>query len=275
MRVMKNPGNNEGGPVKGHPARELPAGSCPYGGAGTGERYEPITTWPLADRPRERLLAQGAGLLSDTELLAILLTHGRRGKSAVGLARELLQRHGDIMNLGRLSGSRLMALAGVGPAKAARILAACELGRRRERKHHRLLTRLDSPAAAASIAAAKLRDRDRECVLALYLDVKNRLLREELLSLGSLSQAVIHPREIFKLALELSASGLIIAHNHPSGDTTPSAHDLQLTAQLQAGAALLGLRLLDHLIIGDGDYRSLLAEGYLGKFGGEVVEKKQ
>lgn len=234
-----------------------------------------IPAWPEEERPRERLLTRGAEALSDAELVAILLGHGTRGCSAVVLARELIRRHGGLSALGRLSPERLTALPGVGPAKAARLLAACELGRRRERKHTPGRTTISGPADAVRLASARLRDLNKECFLAIFLDTKNHVLKEEVISIGSLDQTPVHPREVFKSAIELSAAGVIAAHNHPSGDPTPSRADLQLTRQLCLAAKVLGIRFLDHVIIGDGDFRSLLTEGRLPTSGGGNIRARR
>jgi len=221
----------------------------------------PISGWPEGDRPRERLLALGAGALSDAELIALLLGTGSRKESALGLARRLLAQEG-IFGLGKWSPARLSRFPGIGSAKAARILAACELGRRRERINHTVKTAVHSPEDMARIAFSRLRDADRECFLAVFLDTKNRVISEQIISRGSLDQTPVHPRELFRPALEHSAAALALAHNHPSGDCQPSRADLSLTWQLLEAAKVLGIRLLDHVIIGDGKFTSLARQGY-------------
>ncbi len=232
------------------------------------ENKLPIFAWPEGDRPRERLFALGSSVLSDAELVAILLGTGGRGRSALDLAHQLLQQYNGIFSLARNSAVRISNMPGIGPAKAARILAACELGRRREGKNNSQRTFIRCPADAARIAAARLRDSDRECFLAILLDTKHKVLSEELVSVGILDQASVHPREIFRPALEYSAAALVLAHNHPSGDPSPSQSDLRLTRQLLKASDILGIRLLDHIIIGDGEFLSLAEKGYFKK--GEV-----
>lgn len=226
----------------------------------------PISAWPEGDRPRERLIALGSSVLSDAELIAILLGTGGKGSSALDLARRLLQQYNGIFSLGRSSAVRISNMPGIGPAKAARVLAACELGRRREGKNNSQRAIIRCPADAARIAAARLRDSDRECFLAILLDTKHKVLSEELVSVGILDQAPVHPREIFRPALEHSAAALVLAHNHPSGDPSPSQSDLRLTRQLLKASEILGLRLLDHIIIGDGEFLSLAEKGYFKKW---------
>lgn len=222
----------------------------------------PISAWPQEERPRERLALLGASALADRELLAILLNSGKRGCSALDLAARLLLEHDGLRGLGRVTAARLASTSGVGLAKAARILAACELGRRRARiRPDGKQIFIRNADEAARIAGARLRDSDRERFLLLLLDTKHRLIREEIISVGSLDQALVHPREVFKTALEYSAAALIAAHNHPSGDCRPSREDRLLTEQLSAGARFLGIRFLDHLVIGDGRYCSLVFQG--------------
>lgn len=220
----------------------------------------PISTWPAAERPRERLLDLGVGALADAELVALLLGNGASGASALDLARALLAEHGGLAGLGRVSAEILARGTGMGPAKAARLLAACELGRRRERIGGVPGADVDCAERAAALASALLRDKRRECLLALFLDQRHRLLKAEILSEGGWRGAEVDPRPLFARALELSASALIVAHNHPSGHPQASAEDTALTRRLSEGAALLGLRLLDHLIIGDGCHVSMAAE---------------
>jgi DNA repair protein RadC len=239
------------------------------------DELRPINVWPREERPRERLFNLGPAALSDAELVAILLGTGVRRRPALFLAHQLLQVHGGLGNLGRMSPGQLAALSGIGPAKAARLLAACELGRRRERKRPGSAQVITTPAEAARLACTHLRDLTRECCLAIYLDTKHRVLKEEIISIGSLDQAALHPRELFKTAFEAGAAAVILAHNHPSGDATPSAADLRLTGQLLQAAKLLGICLLDHVIIGNGEYRSIVSEHSTISPGGESVRERK
>jgi DNA repair protein RadC len=225
-------------------------------------RIPVLSAWRPEDRPRERLLASGAAALADAELVALLLGQGRPGRTALDLARDLLVTHGGVAGLGRSSASELTAHPGVGPAKAARVLAACELGRRRELAAAPRGERILTPADAARAAAARARDSAQECFLVLLLDARHRLLRMETIGIGGWEQAAIQPREVFRPALAQAASAVIVAHNHPSGDPAPSPADLHLTRQLIEAAKCLGIRLLDHVIIGQGSFTSLRTEGH-------------
>lgn len=227
------------------------------------EHHVPISQWPEADQPRERLNRLGAASLSEAELIAVLLGSGTRGVSAVDLGRRLLQRFQGLERLGKISAGELAAISGVGLAKAARVVAACELGRRRERPGPSGRPVVRSVQEAAKLVSARLRDLEREAFCLLLLDNRHRVLGEPLVSLGSLEQAQVHPREVFRAALSLPTAAVIVAHNHPSGDPTPSEADLALTRRLQAGAELLGLRFLDHIIVGEGVFVSLAEKGQL------------
>ncbi len=227
-----------------------------------------LPRWRPEDRPRERLLAAGAAALSDAELVALLLCEGRRGCTALDLARELLTAHEGLAGLGRITSAELIACSGIGPAKAARLLAAIELGRRREVGTAPRGVRISTPEDAARAVSARLRDAVQECFLVLLLDARHRLLCVDTLSLGGWEQALIQPREVFRPAVVRAAAAVIVAHNHPSGDPAPSPADLRLTRQLLEAAKCLGIRLLDHVIIGNGSYCSLRTEGHFPTDGG-------
>ncbi len=217
----------------------------------------PISAWPAGDRPRERLLTAGSAGLADAELIAILLGSGAKGKSALDIARQLIQQFDGLPGLGRISGACLSAIPGMGPAKVARVLAACELGRRRVLQRNRKRTVIRTPSDAAGLLAPRLRDELHETFWVLLLDTKHRVLAEWPVSRGGLDQVNVDPRDIFQPALEHRAAAVLLAHNHPSGDPEPSAADIALTRRLAEAAQLLGIRLLDHIIIGDGVFKSL------------------
>ncbi|MEW6515947.1 MAG: DNA repair protein RadC [candidate division FCPU426 bacterium] len=227
------------------------------------DRLVPLSQWPEMDKPRERLARLGPASLSDAELIAILLGQGTRGVTAVDLGRRLLQRSEGLERLGRLAVSDLAALSGIGIAKASRLVAACELGRRRERPAVAARPPVRSSQEAAKLISARLRDLEQEAFCLLLLDSRHRLLAEPVISLGGLDQAPVHPREVFRAALSHPTAAVIVAHNHPSGDPAPSESDVALTQRLAAGAELLGLRLLDHIIIGKGVFISLAEKGHL------------
>ena len=209
-----------------------------------------ITDWPDDERPRERLLTQGAAALSDAELLAIFLRVGVKGMSAVDLARALLA-HFD-HSLARLAGAtprELTAVNGIGPAKAAQLVATLELARRGLHEQLREKTAMNAPAAVRDWLRLKLSNLPHEVFVALWLDAQNRLIADDTLFTGSLTQTSIHPREVVKQALARNAAAVIIAHNHPSGLAEPSAADRTVTQTLKAALNLVEVRLLDHFIV--------------------------
>lgn len=222
-----------------------------------------IKDLPAAARPRERLLAQGPAALSEPELVAILLGTGDASRSAVGLAEALLAhftREDESTGLRGLSGvgpEELVSLGGVGPAKATRLLAAFELGRRVAGMPVGDRPVVNGPADAYRLLAPRMADLDREHFVALLLNSKHQVIAYQPVAVGTLSATLVHPRELFKEAIRKSAAGMLLAHNHPSGDPSPSPEDRALTQQLMAGAEILGIRILDHLVIGEGRYVSL------------------
>ncbi|RMD78877.1 MAG: JAB domain-containing protein [Gammaproteobacteria bacterium] len=222
-----------------------------------------IKDWPEGERPRERLLAQGAGSLSDAELLAIFLRTGVRGRSALDLARALLARYGGLRRLLAAPAEELCAAPGLGPAKYAQLQAALEMARRHLDEGLRRGEPFQEPAAVARLLSARLRDREREVVACLFLDNRHRLLAYEELFQGTLDGAEVHPREVARRALALNAAAVILAHNHPSGVAEPSEADRALTRRLREALGLLGVRLLDHFVVGDGPPVSLAERGLL------------
>ena len=205
---------------------------------------------PPGDRPREKLAAHGASCLTDAELLAIFLRTGVKGKSAITLASELLRKKGSLRALSRSSAGELAKAApGIGPAKAAELAAAFELGKRLARGEAERPV-LDSAAVIYETFGAELQARDREVLRVLLLDTKLRLVAAEDVALGSLNECIAHPREIFRPAIMHSAYAAILVHNHPSGDPAPSQADNRLTRQLGDAAKLLQINFLDHIIIG-------------------------
>ena len=218
-----------------------------------------IKDWPVADRPREKLLSTGPATLSDSELLALILRtgHSGSGSSALDLARQLLNRFGGLRAMASAATAELYAVPGIGPAKAAEILALGELARRFAATPLSPGTRFTSSREVFAHFHERLRDRKKEVFLTLLLDSKNRVLREIQVSEGSLNASIVHPRDVFKSCLLSSCAALVLVHNHPSGDPQPSREDTELTDRLKASADLLGIRLLDHVIIGRDTYASL------------------
>jgi len=206
---------------------------------------------PLAERPRERLLRSGGSALSDSEVVAVLLRVGRPGLSALEMAQEVLDERGGLAGLLTADLSSLRR-NGLGEAKAAAVLAAVELGRRLARAQIHRGDDLDDPVAVAEYLMLRYPPGDQEVMGALYLDVRNRLVGEGDIYRGTLSRAAVEPRAILKAGLLSSASALILFHTHPSGDPAPSLEDLEFTRRLADAGKLLGIRLVDHVILGRG-----------------------
>ena len=227
-------------------------------------RTPSITDLPLDQRPRERLLAEGDRALSDAELLAIILRSGTPQETAIGLAHRLLARYGNFRALATRTAAELSSLKGIGPAKTAQIKAAFEIGRRHATQQAAEPGRqiVDS-GVVFEMCEPKLRDRKKETFVTLLLDTKNRVFRELTVSEGTLTASLVHPREVFAAAIRENACGIICVHNHPSGDPTPSPRDIEITRRLHETSRLTGIRMLDHIIIGDGRYYSFADEGKL------------
>jgi DNA repair protein RadC len=217
----------------------------------------------LPDRPRERLDALGAASLSDAELVALLLRTGNRGSNAFALAAELLQRHGGLQGLSRVSGRELASARGIGPAKSASLRAALELGRRLAGRRLRAGAVIRSPSDVYHHFHPSLRDASQEHFLVILLDARHRVLRSETISQGTLTASLVHPREVFRPALRDAAAALVLVHNHPSGDPTPSAEDREITARLASAGELLGVRVLDHVVVAERGFCSLREQGDL------------
>jgi DNA repair protein RadC len=223
-----------------------------------------IADIPISERPRERLIALGAKNLSTAELIAILLATGQgQGKlSALGLGQYILQhlsRHQrDPLEILRdVNPQELIGIPGIGTAKAATIVAAVELGKRAFHSRPSERTIIDSPTAAAAALSHELMWQSQERFAVVLLDVKNRLLGTQVITIGTATETLAPPREIFREAIRQGAIRVIVGHNHPSGNLEPSPEDIDLTRQLLSGAQVLGIPLLDHLILGNGDYSSL------------------
>ncbi len=217
---------------------------------------------PLEERPRERMAQFGPEALNNAELLAILLRIGREGESAIRMAERLLSDFGGLSGLAKANRvQQLDALPGVGPAKAAQIMAAIELARRMSATSDELKPHVNNAADAARLVMEELRYSEQENLIALFLDMRNQLIRKKVITVGTLSGSPAHPREVFKEALAHTAASVILVHNHPSGDPTPSRDDLLLTERMVKVGELMGVPVIDHLIIGDGRYISLKESG--------------
>ena len=211
-----------------------------------------IQELPEQDRPREKLAARGAGALSDSELIAILLRTGMVGANAIDVARQLLAEYQSLGGLARCTVAELSKIKGVGPAKAVQLAAAFGLATRLARE---TLTKqkLDTPELIYALLGAEMRALSRESLRVVLLDTQLQLMRIEEVSSGTLNESSAHPREIFRPALIYAAFAVVIVHNHPSGDPTPSEPDRRLTVRLAEVARLLQIQLFDHIIIGNGD----------------------
>ncbi|HUA79714.1 MAG TPA: DNA repair protein RadC [Dyella sp.] len=221
-----------------------------------------IRQWPEGERPREKLLAQGSGALSDAELLAVLLGSGVRGKDAIALGRELLIQAGSLNALlGRQD--REIRAVGLGPAKRARIVAALELARRTLAEQLTERPSLTNPNESGDYLTARLRHLPYEVFACLYLDNRHRVLAFEELFRGTVDGASVHPREVVRACLKHNAAAVIFAHNHPSGVAEPSSADQAITRELGQALRLVGVRVLDHLVIGHADPVSMAARGLL------------
>lgn len=208
-----------------------------------------IAGWPEAERPRERMFEKGASALSDAELLALLIRTGNAGRSAVELARQLLGSSGQLRALADRPPAELRR-KGLGPAKAAAIAAAFELGRRAASQPEKDRPAFTSSADVYRHFAPSRTGRTREIFEIAILDIKHRLVRRKIITVGTLNLALVHPRDVFRPALAENAAGIVLVHNHPSGDPTPSEEDVKLTRQLGQAGDAVGIRVLDHVILG-------------------------
>jgi len=220
-----------------------------------------IRDWPTDERPREKLLDKGAAALSDAEILAILLRTGTPGRSALDLARDALAAFGSLRQLIAADRGRFCAAAGLGLVRYAELQAAAEISRRQLSQSLRAGPLLASPKATRDFLSARLRDLEHEVFCCLYLDKRHRLIQFEELFRGTIDGASVHPREIVKLALQRNAAAVIVAHNHPSGVAEPSQADELITQRVKEALGLVDIRLLDHIIVGDGVSVSLAERG--------------
>jgi len=223
-----------------------------------------IKSWSLEDRPREKLYHKGREILSNSELIAILLGSGSRDESAVSLAQRILNSvDNDLNKLGKMEIDELMKFKGIGDAKAMSLTAALELGRRRRSEQIILRPRIESSIEAFEYISSKLEDLDHEEFHIIYLNRRSDIIKTECISRGGVSATLVDPKIVFNKALQILASTMILIHNHPSGGLKPSQQDISLTKKLKKGAELLDMKVIDHLIIGDRQYFSFADEGIL------------
>jgi DNA repair protein RadC len=218
---------------------------------------------PREERPRERLIRHGVERLANKELLAILLRTGNQRDSALSLAEKLLARFGSLPNLASASFEELVKVNGIGPAKAADILAAFELAKRLADARMEYQGVVNSPSDAAQLVLRELSMADKEHFMIIMLNTKNRVIAKKVISIGHLQASLVHPREMFKEAIRRSSAAVILVHNHPSGDLTPSRDDITTTERLREAGSLLGIDVLDHIIVGDNRYFSFREQGLL------------
>jgi DNA repair protein RadC len=227
--------------------------------------YQSIKQWPEGERPRERLLKYGAHSLSDAQLLAIIIRTGSGHKSALDLAKEMLNSFGSLSKIEHASLGEFSPIKGMGKAKVAQVKAALELGKRLLGEHHKRGPVFLTGHDVFSYYHPVFKSLRKEVFRCALLDAKNRVFKESRISEGTLTNSLIHPREAFRDAIKESAASVIFAHNHPSGDTTPSREDILITERLVNAGEIVGIKVLDHVIIGDERYTSMFERGYIKK----------
>lgn len=221
------------------------------------ERNYTIKELPMTERPREKLYINGPEALSNEELIAIIIRTGNKNDSAIDLARKILSRDNrGLISLRDTTLQELMETKGVGECKGAQILAAIELGKRINYKDALNKVKINEPTTIANLFMDEMRYLQKEHFKVLLLDTKNQIIVTEEISVGTLNASIVHPRDVFKAAIKRNANSIILIHNHPSGDPTPSNEDINITNRLIDGGNLIGIKVLDHIIIGDNRYIS-------------------
>ncbi|TDO83471.1 DNA replication and repair protein RadC [Halanaerobium saccharolyticum] len=220
-----------------------------------------IKELPAEERPREKLLKKGSKYLSTAELLALIIRTGNRERTAVELAQDVLSFHGGLSGLQDLSCEELQEINGIGTAKAAQIKAVTELSRRISSLKNQKKDLVSNPIQAAELLAAEMRFLKQEVLRVILLDVKNKVIAVPEISRGGLSSSIVHPREVFKQAIRRSSAAMILVHNHPSGDPTPSTDDLSITKKLVKTGKIIGIEVMDHIIIAGDKYLSFKEKG--------------
>ena len=224
-----------------------------------GDDISKVKDLPLDDRPREKLLLRGAHNLSDAELIAILLRTGKKGKSVVTITQELLKSEGNLAVLASKSIKSLMEIEGVGKDKAATLLAAFEISRRIQHQSKWFSDKkITSPAEVAEIFIPLLRDDQKEKFIVVCLNSANKIIKYEIISIGNLNSSVVHPREIFKVAIDNTSASIILIHNHPSGNPEPSNEDISITRKIVEAGKIMDIPVFDHLIIAGGKFTSFV-----------------
>lgn len=222
-----------------------------------------IKNVPKNDRPRERMLEYGADHLSNQELLAILLGTGTKAESVMALSNRVLMHFEGLKLLHDATIEELTAIKGIGSAKGVQLLSAIELGKRMNQYKPDVRYVIRSPEDGANYVMEEMRSLRQEHFVVLFLDTKNQVIHRQTIFIGSLNASIVHPREVFREAVKRSAASIIVIHNHPSGDPTPSKEDIHVTSRLVDSGKMIGIELLDHLIIGDRKFVSLKEKGYV------------
>lgn len=220
-----------------------------------------ISHMPMHLRPREKLLEKGPHSLKDSELIAILFRTGRKGKNAVELADQVLKLY-PLYSLSKVNYKELMKLKGIDKSKICTLLAALEMVHRVYKEKNNILPCITTPAEASN-QVAFIKSKKKEYFVALYLNARNQLIHTETVSIGSLVSSIVHPREVFEPAVRHSAAFVLVAHNHPSGETSPSDQDIQITTQLIEAGKILNIEFIDHLIVTEKSFLSLKEEGFI------------
>lgn len=223
-----------------------------------------VTDLPYDDRPREKLLLRGSQALSDAELLAVLLRTGKQGKTVVDMSRELLSKYQNLACMASASVSAFQNISGIGTDKAATLAAAFELSRRVFNQSKTILEKkVASPQDIADILIPVLRDEVKEKFLVVCLNSANKIIRYEVISVGNLNSSIVHPREIFKVAIDNNSANIILVHNHPSGNPEPSSEDIAVTKKLVEAGKIMDIQIFDHIIIADQKYISFVEKRLL------------
>lgn len=221
------------------------------------QKNKTIKELPASERPYEKFLSLGASGLSDADLLAIIIKTGTKDKSAVDIAQEILSgRHGNLLNLYEMSYDELIQVSGIGQIKAIQLKAVAELSMRISKAKRTRSIRMNTPVTIADYYMEQMRHLQQEVVICAYFDVKSRFLGDKFISKGSLSSSVVDISSVMRTALEKNASKIVLLHNHPSGDCTPSKDDIAVTDRLAEGSRIFSIELCDHIIIGDNEYYS-------------------
>lgn len=225
-----------------------------------------VKDWPDEERPRERLLKYGVEYLTDAELLGIILFNGYQGKTSVDIAKELLIENGkSLRKLDSLSYTEMSSVKGIGLAKFAQIKAALEIGKRLLREESSIKKKINNASDLVDYYKPYMRDMKKEIFKLIMLDVKNKIIKDSTISEGSLTESIVHPREVLREIVRASAASVIFLHNHPSGESNPSKNDMDITERLVEACNIIGVKVLDHIILGEDNFTSFAQEGLLQK----------